>query len=734
MDTTVKSSEAASVETLDEIKGWLLEIEAAEKREKDWRKEARGIVNLYECEKPKENQFNILFSNTETIAPALYNQTPRPQVTRRYKDEDLIGKAGTQVLQRTLEFLLDNDLGNFTPFDEVMPQVVLEALVPGRGIAWYSYEGIFQQVPKEVAEAPEDGEEVTDEEVAEAAETEEELDYELISANHVPWDRFLHGYAKHWKNVPWVAREHYMDADELAKNFGDAAKGVPMTVTAKESEDNTEGSSADAGEPTLAQVWELWDKESRRVLFIAPAKPDAYLRDVPDPLDLTGFFPLPQPLSFFAKIKTMVPTPLYKTYEEQAKELNRITVRINKIINSMKVRGMYDSTVEGIEKVLAADDNTLIPADNVAALQMSGGLDKAIWLMPIEKLINVLQQLYVQREQIKKVIYELNGVSDILRGSSAASESATAQNIKNQWGTLRLRKSQKVVQVFARNSLRLMAEIACKKFSIETLIDMTGLKFPREAEKAQAQQQLQLLQQQMMEQQQMQQQQAAVAQQTGQPMPPQQPPQMPPEVAQIKEMLAIPSWENIMDMLKNDLQRSYKVDIETNSTVDAEATEDKEDMGELLNAVAQFLNGIGPMIEQGILPFEAAKAILLSVVRKYRLGPDVEEQLKEMAAPQPKGDGEGEAKAAEAAQEAAQKKELMGLEVQKAQAEAEARSKQLAEEAQVRQATHQQQMEELQQRNAYAAAEHGRKMEALRLQRLADQQKAAEKSQGITKR
>ena len=711
METTVKVGK-----NLPEIDGFMLEIEAATKREKEWKKEAKSIVKIYESEKD-DCPFNILFSNTETISPALYNMTPRPQVRRRYHDADPLGKAGTQVLQRTIEYLMENDLGHNTEFDEVMPDVVLDSLVPGRGILWHEYQAPMKKIPAEKAIIPEEGQQVQELNPAGEPEVLEEVDYELITTSHAPWDRFLHGYAKKWKNVPWIAREHFMTVEELKENFGDAAKGVPLTVSPKgeESEEGAEKSGEDV-DPTMARVWEFWHKESRRVLFFCPDKRDAYLRDAPDPLELTGFFPTPGVLCFYRSTKGLTPIPLYKSYQKQAEELNLITTRINRIVKAIKIRGFYDSQVEGLSELLKADDNTLLPADNVAAMQDGGGLEKAIWLMPLEKLITVLQQLYMQRDQIKSIIYEITGVSDILRGAGRASESATAQNIKSQWGSLRLKRWQKMVQQYARDSMRIMAEMACKKFSVETFRAMTGLPFPTRAEKMQAQQQMVVLQQQM----------AMMAAQQAQMGQPLQPPQMPPEVAQIQQMLAMPSWEDILEMLNNDLKRSYKIDIETNSTIDAEATEDKEQMGEFLNAVAQFLNGIGPMVEQGILPFEAAKAMLLAVTRRYKFGPEVEEELAKMAAPKPQSDGKQEAAAAE--MQGQQK--LMEMEITQAQSEAALKTQVMQQEKVYKDALHQQMMIELSQRNAFAEADHRRKLETLEAQRQA----AKEKTVGVTPR
>ena len=258
-----------------------------------------------------------------------------------------------------------------------------------------------------------------------------------------------------------------------------------------------------------------------------------------------------------------------------------------------------------------------------------------------------------------------------------ASETATAQNIKNQWGTLRLKKLQKQVARYVRDCLRIMGEIAMTKFSQQTISQMTGLQFPTAEQKAQAQALLQ---------------QAQASQVPGQPQ--QQPPQ------QLIAMAQLPTWEDIMGLLANDLQRNYRIDVETNSTVDAEATEDKQNMGEFLNAIAQFMNGAAPLVQQGVLPFDAAKSILLAVTRRYRFGPEVEDDLKKMQPPQPQGNGaDAKAKA----------------DLQSAQAEQKARMEMLAMDKQLKEAETAAKMQEIQRKGELAAATHAMKLQELRL-------------------
>lgn len=691
-DPTSEDRKAASL-----VQTWLTEIDQARAREKEFRKEGLRLVELYEGCKKESYQFNILYSNTETLAPALYNSVPRPVVQRRFKDADPLGAQAAKAGQRVLEYLIDDGMMEYATFDELMKSSVLEALVPGRGVTRFKYDAKIEQVQNEQAaeQAEESGLVVDPDEDAEreghVAESAERVTYETVCGEEVPWDRFLHGYAKKWKDVPWVAYEHFMTKEELEQNFGPMGSRVPVAELELESDDNEMKQRQPQAMKgvKVAVVYEIWDKVTRTVIFVTPNYKDMPLKQVPDPLGLSGFFNCPKPLGFLAKISTLVPVALYTLYEEQAKELNRVTTRINKIVSALKVRGMYDSTVQGLEKVLEADDNVLIPAENVAALLANGNaLEKAIWLVPIEKLIAVLQQLYLQRNQVKQVIYEITGIADIMRGSSQASETLGAQELKNQWGTLRLKRLQKEVARYARDCLRIVLEIAVSKLSPETVQGMTGLPFPTGAQKQQAQ---------------------ALGQQFAQMG--QQPP---PEVAQqLQQITSQPSWDEILALLQNDLQRSYRIDIETNSTVDAEATEDKQNIAELLNAISQFLNGVAPLVQSGSMPFEVASGMLLAIVRRFRFGPELEDQLKEMKAPPPPPpDPKVEADKANAQADLEMKK----LDMQQKQMEIQARQQELQMEAAFKQQEHAMKMAEMQRKGELSLLQHNTKMQQARVQ------------------
>lgn len=619
----------------DLYKSWMGKITDALKREKTFRKQGVKCVDLYEAKNAETTPFAILYSNVETLQPAVYNARPIPVVDRRFKDEDPVGKLAAEAGTRILKYLIEAESVDCDNFDELMYPAVLDALVTNRGLTRYKYE---------------------------ADTSTGTVKGESVFGEAVRWDKFFHGYGRTWKKVPWIGFEWDMSMEEWNENFPDA-KGKCVLEDSANSEEATAGDKDNLAGVKLAKVYEVWDKASKKLIFCSPSYKGGLLKVVADPLGLESFFPVPKPLNFMRKVTTLIPTPLYIQYEAQAKEINAVTVRLRKIIEALKVRGFYNSTIEGIDKLLTADDNTMIPVENMESMPDGQGVDKVLWLMPLAELSTVAQNLYTQREQIKSVIYEITGISDILRGASVASETATAQNIKNQWGTLRLKKMQKEVMRYCRDSMRIMLEIAVTKFSEETISAMTGLPYPTGMQKQQAGQQVQMIQQHAaMQAQMLAQQPPQMDPQTGQPVPPQppQPPQIPPQLQQIMEM---PAWDEIIALLKDDTSRNYRVDIETNSTIDAEASQDKQDISELLNALSQFLNGIGPLIQQGVMPFEVAKIMMLAIARRFTFGSQLEDQLNKMAAPPPPPDANAPNPADEA--------KLQGIQAQ-AQADAAA--------------------------------------------------------------
>lgn len=615
------------------VRRWLLEIKLADKRESDWRKKSEKVWARYRQKDSKKHSYNILWSNTETLRPAVYNSLPAPDVRRRFKDADPIGKACAEVLCRSLEYGLD-----VTDFDGQIKATVLDLLLPGRGVARVRY------VPslKQVGVTAETHEETIEQHDAggEALEGDaEELEWEQAPIEHVQWDDFrILCAAKEWMEVSAIGFRHKMTRQMLEEKFGEVGSLVSLDDT--DDEDVKAEQDAEVSDAfKTAEVWEIWDKEKSQVLFIANGYKEAPLMVLADPLNLAGFYPIPKPLYAIEDSSSLIPVPLFEFYKEQADELDKVTYRINMLIKGLKLRGIYDATLTELSELMRGEDNDLIPASNVTALLERGGLEKAIWYIPIEMAAKVLQVLVQQREQSKQVIYEITGISDILRGSTNASETATAQQIKANWGSMRVKRLQAEVSRFIRDLIRIQAEIIGEKFQPETLATMTGLQFPT------------------MEQKQM--------------------------AAQSGQQISVPSWDEIIAVLRDDKMRTFKVDIETDSTVAASIESDMQGLRDVLTAVNQVLQGFGPAVQMGAMPVESLKEILMAVTRRAKLGNAVEDALDKIEQPKPQQDPEAGKAQAEAQAKQQQMQAEMQLEQMKLQMQKQMEQERLQAEMQM---------------------------------------------------
>lgn len=620
------------------IKHWFSELDDAKKRDKDYRREGRRIIDIYQANDGKKVPFNILYSNTDTLLPALYSATPRPVIKRRFKDDEPLSLASCEAGKRMLEYLIDTNLDGYETFDDGVRCAVIDALLPGRGVTRVKYDaevgeyGINSETETADHERREnDSDDAGADSGSESGDSGNppemglRKESELVCIDSKCWDMVLFGYAKKWSQVPWIAFEEVIDKTEAVRLFGEE---MAAKIQFTKDEDQTDNDKSEEkqdehqGERKTATIYQIWDKDGgKKVRYVSKHYKDGFLKVEDDPLELSGFYPVPKPIEFIAKSNDLSVTAPYLIYEAQAKEINELTVRIQKLARAIKAKFVYDSELGGdIGNLMTGEDLEGIPADKAAALSADKGFENAMWFLPIEQMVRVLNELYAAREQCKQVIYEVTGISDIIRGSTVASETATAQNIKSQWGSMRLKRNQAEVQRYCRDLLRIMLEVAATKFSEESWASMTGLPYATEQQVMQAQMVMQAAQQQA----------AQFAADPGQ-----MPPQIQQAMQQAQQTLQQPQWSQVLELLKNDMQRSYQIDIETNSTVIPEATEDKQNTTEALTAIGAYIKESMPAIQAGILPFEAFKSVLLKVSRQFEFGDDIEKELQSMQQPPP---------------------------------------------------------------------------------------------------
>lgn len=580
--TGSKTSEHADAQKSTDSKNlfWQDEVLRARKRHIDWRRRADTVLDVYRgiTDTPLES-FNILWSNTETLKGAVYSHTPRPEVTRRFLEVDIPGNTMAMVMERCLAYC--QQLRGYE-FDSAIESARDDYLLGGRGTVRVCYEAEIEDHETEVEDIDlESGERKMVPQVMEKKVWEETY------LEYVPWDKFEHSFGEDWSDVWWVAFAKDMTRDELIEKFG-KEKGSKIPLNGEMKSDDWEnwethdaaGFYAWYDREDYARVWEIWDKRTEKVLWIAEAAPEL-IKEEDDPYDIEGFFPCPKPIYSIKTSGSLEPIPEYTQYQYQAEELNIITRRLTRLTDGLKARGVCDADIKSLTRLFDGEDNAIIPDEDYGKLAAQGGVDGAISWAPIAVIADVIAKLSIRRQELLAEIYELTGISDILRGDSDPRETATAVRTKGRFGTLRLQMRQKEIQRFARDAIRLMADVIAEFFSAETLILMSGVENK-------------------------------------------------PEV--------VAGMEKMVEKLRNDELRDYTITIETDSTIAINEYEQKQDVTEFFGATAQLMQHLMPAVQQGILPMPVAKAMLMYAASRFNAGRDLMNALETIGTqPQPQG-------------------------------------------------------------------------------------------------
>jgi hypothetical protein len=599
---------------------WQDELLKARRRSSEWRIRAGETVQTYRGETDDDLEvFNILWSNTETLKGAIYSHTPSPDVTRRFLEDDKAGNTMAMVMERALTYcqgIRGHD------FDEAMEMARDDCLLTGRGVVRVRYKVTTEDIEVEVEGLGPEGLPIV------KKGTEEEKVWEEVFIEHVPWRDFEHSFGKRWTpDVWWEAFARDMTRDELVEKFGDAGRDIPLNgeMKAEAWENWVDSDARSAGlfdwydRESYARVWEVWDSRAEKVIWVSEANPEI-IEIEDDPYGLVGFFPCPSPLYAIKTSDTLVPIPEYTQYQYQAEELNIITRRLSRLTDALKVRAVGDAELEVLERLFDGEENEIILDEDYAKIQAQGGLEGALSWVPITIIADVIGKLSSRRDEVREEIYEITGISDILRGQSDPRETATAVKTKGRFGTLRIQQRQKAIQKFARDGLRLMGELIGELFDENTLILMAGVEDREDV---------------------------------------------------------VSGMGAMVQKFRDDAMRNYTIDIESDSTIAINEQQEKQNVSEFFSALASLLQQLVPAVQQGILPMPAAKAMLKYAANRFNAGRDLDEAIDAIGS-QPKKPGADPAQQAQA-----QKAEIEQAKLQLQQAELEFKKQEAQMNAQI---------------------------------------------------
>lgn len=404
---------------------WAERVSKAEKEYQSYHELIKEIRRYYKNER-KSNKSNLFWSSIETLKPFLYFKAPKIYVDRKSKANNPVESAAAHILEKGLEW----DLEQFD-FDSVIKYARNDFLLSGCGILYEKYKPEFAQVG--------DAEVISGEKV------------ETVYIDPVDFiaDSEKVGI---WENCTWVARSIDMTKQEVIAQFG--KKFANMVDDGKDEDDKN------------TKVYEIWDKTSRSVIYFCRDFHEILKRvELPD---LSTDFPMPKPIFCTLTNDSLLPVPDYTQIKMMLDELDGINQRMRLTMQALKVSGCYDNSFPELANILDKDV-TLVSISDFDKLKECGGIGGIIDFVPIQQYIDTLATLAQQRADIVGQIYEITGVSDIMRGNSDPSETATAVTKKTNFGTLRNQDRQNDMQRFITDLLKIKAEMICELFQNETL-------------------------------------------------------------------------------------------------------------------------------------------------------------------------------------------------------------------------------------------------------------------------
>jgi hypothetical protein len=467
-------------------KHWQREMAAADKRLRDYLKKGSTVVQRYLDEAPgagredstrsgaTPSRLNLFHKNIATQMAMLYGNTPKIDVMREHYDpDDDVARVAALMYQRMLQADVEpsgEDLG------AVAKAVLEDRLLPGMGLARVSYEFDTETTTS------------IDPDTMEPVEVETVVD-ERAPIDYVHWQDVRWGWGRLYGEVPWWAFRAWLDKDEAEARFGEeTAKKLDYKNQSPGGGDNADDPyPADQKDNVQkAEIWEIWDRSTKKVCwYSAGVEGDTILEVKDDPLRLDGFFPIPKPMVANTTTTLFVPKADFLIAQDLYNDIDVLQSRIRIITDAIKVVGVYDSSAKGVSRMLGeGSENDLIPVDNWAMFAEKGGMRGSVDWFPVQDIVGVLQTLQQVQQTKKEELYEMTGMSDIMRGGNTDQYTAArTQGLKAKMGSIYIQALQEDFARFVSQLESLKAEVIAKHFSIETIVKHSNAGFLPEADK-----------------------------------------------------------------------------------------------------------------------------------------------------------------------------------------------------------------------------------------------------------
>lgn len=556
-------------------------------------------------------EYDLFWASMEILKPAIYARPPVPVVSPQFKDRRPLYNLTAELLERTAI----SDFGRVN-LDEEMKTLRDDLIFYNRGVVWLVHE--------------------------------KEKGAEFVCVDHVDRKDFRHEPARKWSEVGWVARRAWMTKSQMRKRFGkktgDAYQRATVGIRREDQENGAADNSRRAG------VWEVWHRNDDKVYWVAEGCDVMLDHDKPHH-DLEGFFPCPRPAYGTLRRRSLTPVPDFTRYSKHLRKIDELTSRIYTLLNQVKLKAFIPAGGDmgaAIEFALKSnDDSIIIPVDGVALT--TGSQSNLMVMLPLRDIAEAIGGLINTRTQLFADFDNLSGISDIMRGETEANETYGAQQLKSQYGSVRVRDKTEEIQRVAADVTKIAAEMMAENFSQKSLLEMSQMEIPTKTEiekevkavedsakaelkelGAQAKAKADQVRQQgeQVDPQMMEQAQAQFQEQQQQILS-----KYAPQMQKLSEKVPI---EDVMKLLRDTKARCFAFEIATDSTILTNEMQEKASRNEFLGVFNQAAEGLLKFAGMGEAGAKLAGEVFKFVLGPYRAGRELNAVIDEFidAAPE----------------------------------------------------------------------------------------------------
>lgn len=588
----VKKAEPKENKVKYSLEYWCRELEKSREKSEGFWKRADEAIRMYEREDQLpdvQRQIGLWWYTVDSLLPVYCSRTPRVEVELRKKSGSTVDQFASSALERAAQYSIET----FQDFQGTCQALAKDFILAGRAVYWVRYEPRLSSKEFEFyATLDEQGQlidpqgnvlDINELEVVEQTKKAIKVrmkvpakDDEKALIEQVNYRDFIIPPARMMHEVEWKGKKAYLSKEEVKEKFGsDIADKCSYDIMPY---DRTALLSPVSEELCKSEWSEIWCEKSGKVYWICEKASEKIIESSDPPLQFDDFYPCSELVSNSSP-RSITPINDWYQVKDLVLEVERLTTRINSCIQAIRTNGAYDATFSDDLQQLLTGDFRMIPIKRWPTYKAQrGGLANMVEMLDPSPYVNALQIAVQARTEALQRYYEAMKISDLVRGVSDAEETATAQKLKSGWATSGMKVRQNAFAAFISSAITKLSRVIVDNFSDQHVFDMAdGTSIL-----------------------------AQIPQQEG---------------ADPMQL-----WTQIMQSMRAGI-KGYRIKAASDSFVEINEQQEREDRKELLAATGQFLQQLVPMIEQYPAFVSYGAEMMRFVTRSYRVGKEMEATL-----------------------------------------------------------------------------------------------------------